>query len=187
MSIVQQGWHAPSHISDAAKIVTAKFKNLRKSLKDWSKQLSKLKSAIANAKLVLSLLLYMEEFRDLSILEWNFKRLLEQKLTSLLHQQHIYWKQRGSIKWVTLGDASTKFFHANATIRYRRNLITSLENSEGQVVTDHNAKAELIWNSFKEWLGVSSFTSINFNLPVLIMADIDLSSLVSPFLKEEID
>jgi len=69
MSIVQQGWHAPSHISDAAKIVTAKFKNLRKSLKDWSKQLSKLKSAIANAKLVLSLLLYMEEFRDLSILE----------------------------------------------------------------------------------------------------------------------
>jgi hypothetical protein len=36
-------------------------------------------------------------------------------------------------------------------------------------------------------LYVSSFIGINFNLPILIVADTNFSSLVSPFLKEEID
>jgi len=41
-----------------------------------------------------------------------------------------------------LGDASTKFFHANATIKYRRNLITSLEDSFGLIDTTHADKAK---------------------------------------------
>jgi hypothetical protein len=88
---------------------------------------------------------FLEEFRDLSLVEWNFRNLLEDKLISLLKQQKAYWKQRGAIKWVTLGDASTKFFHAQATIKYRRNLITQLQDENGSVVTEHGNKANLIW------------------------------------------
>jgi hypothetical protein len=93
LTMVQQGWYAPPHITDMAKLITAKFKNLRKVLKAWSRSLSNLKLIISNVKLILSLLLYIEKFRDLSIPEWNFKKNLEQKLTSLLHQQHTYWQQ----------------------------------------------------------------------------------------------
>ena len=132
---------------------------------------------------MLTFFLYLEEFRDLTIPEWNFKNILEQKLSSLLRQQHIYWKQRGSMKWITLGDASTKFFHANASIKFKRNLITTLENSEGVIVTKHNAKEDLIWDSFKDRLGVSSFQGMNFDLPALIQPDLDLSFLVNPFSK----
>jgi hypothetical protein len=70
--------------------LTAKFKNLRKALKIWKGSLSNLKQNITNVKLVLSLLTFIEEFRDLSIQEWNFKILLEQKLQSLLKQQKAY-------------------------------------------------------------------------------------------------
>ena len=35
------------------------------------------------------------------------------------------------MKWVTDGDADTKFFHANTTIKHRRNLITSLVYKNG--------------------------------------------------------
>jgi hypothetical protein len=49
----------------------------------------------------------------------------------MLEWQRLYWKQRGTIKWVTSGDARKKFFHANATIRHRQNLITSLEDDNG--------------------------------------------------------
>ena len=108
-----------------------KFKNLRRVIKSWQSQLSSLKSNIANVKLTLSLLGLLEEFRDLTLMEWNFKALLEAKLLSLLKQQKIYWKQKGTIGWVTKGDACTIFFHANATIRHRKNLITSLEDSSG--------------------------------------------------------
>ena len=66
----------------------------------------------------------LEEFRDLSLPEWNFRALLEEQLIQLFKQQRIYWKQRGTIKWVTKGDAGTKFFHANATIKHRKNVIT---------------------------------------------------------------
>lgn len=92
--------------------------------------------------------------------EWNFRVILESKLQNLLKQQKIYWKQRGQIKWVTLGDAGTKFFHANATMNYRRNLITSLENDNGVTVFDHQQNTHLIWQSFKERLGISEFSGI---------------------------
>jgi hypothetical protein len=59
----------------------------------------------------------------------------------LLKQHHIYWKQRGTIIWVKLGNASNKFFHANTTLKFRRNLITYLEDDNVSSVSDHQAKA----------------------------------------------
>jgi hypothetical protein len=90
-------------------------------------------------------------------------------------------------KWVTLGDANTKFFHANATIKYRRNLITQLSNDQGQQLFNHNDKAALIWNSFKDRLGTSGFTGLFFDLPSLLDNTIDLSNLIAPFTHVEID
>ena len=140
-----------------------------------------LKINISNVKLVLSFLVLMEELRDLSLPEWNFKLLLEQKLQSLLRQQRAYWKQRGQIKWVTLGDASTKFFHAHATMHYRKNLITSLEDENSASVYDHSNKENLIWTAFKERLGVSSFSEICFNLEHLLDNSTDLTHLCTIF------
>jgi hypothetical protein len=41
-NIVQQHGRAPSHLSDSALILTAKFKNLRSALKSWNATLSNL-------------------------------------------------------------------------------------------------------------------------------------------------
>lgn len=90
--------------NDKDKIVSAKFKNLRRVLKTWHLQLSNLKTSIANIKLVLSFLEMLEDCRDLSIQEWNFKEVLASKLVLLLKQQKIYWKQSGTVKWVKFGD-----------------------------------------------------------------------------------
>jgi hypothetical protein len=43
MNQVSIGWHSDYHHSDAAKMITAKFKNLRKVLKEWKRTLSNLK------------------------------------------------------------------------------------------------------------------------------------------------
>jgi hypothetical protein len=102
---------------------------------------------------VISFLDAIEEWRDLSVQEWNFRDILNLKLSGLLHQQQVYWRQRGAIKWVKLGDENSKLFHANATIRHRRNQIASLTDSSGVIVYDHPSKSNLIWNDFKERLG----------------------------------
>lgn len=184
---VQLGQFSPSFHFNAAKNITARFKNLRKVLRDQSRSLSNLNKNINNVKLILNFLNFLEEFRDLSLLEWNFRKLLEDKLISLLHQQRTYWKQRGTIKWITLGDANTKFFHAHATTKFRRNLITQLVNEDGLTLTDHQEKADLIWSAFKERQGTSNFSSIGFDLADYLQPNLDLDFLVQPFLKEEVD
>ena len=73
-------------MTDKAKILTSKFKNLRSALKTWSSKLSSLKSCIENASLTLQLIETMEEYRDLSVEEWNFRSILRDKLLTLLEQ-----------------------------------------------------------------------------------------------------
>lgn len=120
LNVVQHAWNIPVAVLDKAKIITTKFKKLRRVLKAWHSTLSNLKTSIANVKLVLSLVEIMEECRDLSLAEWNFKNALMNKLLSLLKQHRLYWKQRGTIKWVKFGDEGNKFFHANATQAWKK-------------------------------------------------------------------
>jgi len=111
---------------------------------------------------------------------------LEDKLLFLLKQQRIYWKQCG--KWVTDGDAGTKFFHANATIKHRRNLITSLvdQNSTPPQFA-HHLKANILWDAYKDKLGKSEFQSMELDLNELLQASNELGCLEDPFTNEEID
>lgn len=187
MQIVAHGWSVPVQATDKAKIITAKFKNLRRVLKAWHSQMSSLKDNISNVKLVLALLEVLEKFRDHSLQAWNFKVLLCDKLTTLLEQQRIYWKQRGTIKWVKFGDEGTKFFHANATVKHNRNMVTSLKDEEGNRIVDHEGKQSILWNSFKKRLGQSDFQEMFFDLDTVLTHYDSLVELQAPFSEEEID
>lgn len=91
------------------------------------------------------------------------------------------------MKWVRFGDAGTKFLHANATIRHRRNLITSLEDASGVPQSNHEAKANILWEAYKGRLGISEFHDMAFNLGNLFPNPVDLSMLDEPFTHDEID
>lgn len=129
---------------DPAKSLTAKFKNLRKKLKEWNSKSRGLASAINNNKLILQLLDTIESFRDLTIIEWNFRERVCTKLISLLKQQRSYWRQRGKINWVKEGDASTRYFHAHATIRHRKNSIATLQDAARIIHANHEDKAKIL-------------------------------------------
>lgn len=145
LDVVNHAWMVSSNSTDRyGKGDSATFKNLRRVIKSWQVHLSSLKENIANVKLILVLLNILEEFRDLTIFEWNFKKILEAKFLFLLKQHRIYWKQHCTIKWIICGDAGTKFFHANATIRQGKNLITSLIDTNGNQQSDHHLKAAIL-------------------------------------------
>jgi uncharacterized protein YqeY len=57
---------------------------------------------IDNNKSVIMFLDIIEEYRDLSLEEWNFRKILQEHLENILEQQRIYWRQMGRIKWATL-------------------------------------------------------------------------------------
>jgi hypothetical protein len=103
------GWHVPVVSLDSAKKIVGKFKNLRRVLRAWQANLPSLAKTIENNKNVLSFIDSMEEFRGLTLEEWNFRKVIQYHLENLLDQQRVYWMQRGKIKWVTLGDENTIF------------------------------------------------------------------------------
>jgi hypothetical protein len=128
---------------------------LRRVLKEWQKQISSLASTISTTKELILLLDTQEELGDLSLEEWNFRHILKQHLESFRQHQNTYWKQRGTIKWVRFGNECTSFFNASATIKHKRNATTSLTYSFRSILTSHEDKASVLWNSIKERLGVS--------------------------------
>jgi len=88
---------------------------------------------------------------------------------------------------VKLGDENSKFFHVNATIKHRRNLISGLADHDGSLIYDHAQKADIIWRDFKDRLGTSNFENMLFNLDSLLDSGVDLSSLEISFNNQEID
>lgn len=160
---------------------------MRRVLKAWSKNLSNLVTAIENNKAMILFLDNLEEFRDLSIHEWNFRIMVKQNLENLLLQQKEYWKQRSKINWVKLGDENTAFFHSHATVQMKQKIIRSLKDSDGMEVTAHEAKASLLWEGFKDRLGQSECVQMVYDLSDLLHNTYDLSDLEMPFTHEEIE
>ena len=76
----------------------------------WKTQLPNLPATIQNTKDIIVLLDILDESRDLTLQEWNFRSILQEHLQTLLHEQKIYWQQRGTIKWVKFGNECTEFF-----------------------------------------------------------------------------
>jgi hypothetical protein len=142
---------------------------------------------VRQIKLLIEFIDIIEEHRDLSIEEWNFCELLQSKNVGLLQFQKNYWKQWASIKWVTDGDICSRFFHAHATVKHGRNTIALLSDDSGSIFSEHDLKANLLWNVFKCRLGSSDFLENVFDLPSLLFFHSDLHWLDEPFSKQEID
>lgn len=87
---------------------------------------------------------------------------------------------------VRLDDENTDFFHAMATQSFRKNYITSILNDDGISYQNHDHKAAIIWNSYKDRLGKSINPTMLFNLDELIQSH-DLSDLDAPFSIDEIE
>jgi hypothetical protein len=130
--IVKKAWDSPIAPMNSANKINAKFKILRRNLKNWAKNLPCLKNLIKKVNETIELLDIFEELRPLTLEEWNLRDLLKSHIISLLQNQRVYWKQRGKIKWVKLGNENTKFFHSKFTINYRHNYISMLSTKDSE-------------------------------------------------------
>jgi hypothetical protein len=109
---------------------------------------------------------------------------------TLLQNQKAYWKQRGKIKWVKLGDANTRFFHTKATINCGHNFITMLVNDSLAEISDHDGKADILWKAFKERMGMNDNPTMQFDLQDLFGRNVNADTstqLEVPFTDKEID
>lgn len=85
-----QSWSQTPLHDDKARSITAKFKILRKNLREWQASLTNLRTTISSVRLVILFLDVLADFRDLSLPEWNFRKMLEGYHLNLLEKQKIY-------------------------------------------------------------------------------------------------
>lgn len=168
--VVQQAWNRQLQLknANATSALCQKFKHLRQALKQWSRKISRLSTAIENTNKALTELDDLENKRALTTPECNFRRILKAHLLRLLNHQKEYWKKRCTIRWIRFGDENSKLLQAIATERYRKNSIATLISSDGTVTEDHSGKESVLFEAFKERLGTSTPHNMRFDLPSII-------------------
>ena len=74
-----------------------------------------------------------------------------------------------------------------ATVSYRKNSISQLQNENGVMISDHEGKAALLWTTYRNRMGVSLNPEMRFDLEHLIQVNFDFSILILPISTEEVD
>ncbi|XP_073363080.1 uncharacterized protein [Aegilops tauschii subsp. strangulata] len=188
MECVKKSWEAPvfSDLSASA-VLTRKFKRLRYDLRVWSKNLSYLKKLTVDCSKVILYFDQLEELRPLVRPEFNFRKIFKLHYEHLLKLHYIYWKQRCTIRYIKVGEENSKFFHAMASERMRKNSITSLKSSGmDDPVSDHDKMAGILWACFKNRMGQAQDISMGYDLGTLIQPVPSLEELSLPFSDAEI-
>ena len=142
---------------------------------------------IDNCNKVILLIDGIEELRPLHITEWNFRTIVKARLNHLIMCKHEYWKKRCTARWAKMNSENTAYFHSMATIRYRQNSIASLTREDGSIATDHDGKAGILRQAFKDRLGTTIPIDQDFDFSSYIHRKDGLDSLSAPFLPAEID
>jgi hypothetical protein len=129
----------------------------------------------------------LEEQRLLFVTEFNFRKIVKLHLEKLLQIECNYWRKRCTIRWIKVGGDNTKFFHAMATQRNRRNTISMLKAEDGRLVNDHAEMAGLLWSNYRDRMEHSEGITMQFDLSRLITRVQGLEEISQSFLQEEID
>jgi len=183
-SVLPAWQEAPPH-ADAAGQLASCLKMTRAAAKVWNRRYRAPPALIPNCKFLIMLLDYLEETRNLSPQESAVRHMCQERLAQAIKEKAAYSKQRGKRKAIREGDSNTKFFHAHATQRLRRNAIKLVE-VDGVQLTAHEGKVRALTNYFKQVLGTPGDSSFSFQLTDLYKdRPRPSSSLVAPFSESE--
>jgi hypothetical protein len=170
--LIKNAWSTPTIGNlDSARTINAKFKLLRRMLRLWARNISNLSILIANCNMTIAFFYKLEELRPLSHHEFKFRGIIK----------------RFTQRLVQFGDENTNFFHAMASERYRKNVISQIVDSSGRMIVDHTEKSALFYQEFKSRMGCSIPTSMQYQLNNIVPCCGNLDHLCLPFGQEEIE
>ena len=104
---------------------------------------------------------------------------LKKKISKLLVREEQMWMQWSRSLWLQERDNNTRYFHSQASYRFRRNQIDSLEDANGELCSDENGISSILVDYYQQL-----FTSSN---PAMIDAVVDkIPCSISDVMNEEL-
>jgi exonuclease III len=161
-SAISHAWTSTSH-SDPTSQLVARLKMCRVSCKKWAKRKPSHLEQEKDCRLLINLLDILEEGRPLTFAENCLRSLAMDALHLAIRERSVYWKTRAEVRFALEGDENTKFFHASATCRLRRNSIPRLI-VDGEECSSHPEKASVLKNYYSALLGTASVCTWRFDL-----------------------
>lgn len=87
---------------------------------------------------------------------FKLEKKLHEEYNDILNQEELLWFQRSREDWIVSGDRNTKYYHAAATIRKARSVVTCLRLDTGEWIAD---KAQLHDHVQQYYISLFSNTS----------------------------
>lgn len=126
----------------------------------------------------------IEEHRHLNGYEFRLRGQSKERAFELANNLEEKWRQRSRCNWLKQGDKNTRFFHACASARVRKNLVLSIEH-DGIQITDQEGIRNHFLQTFKKQLGVSKQV-VHFMPEALYQPMQALIQLQDPFTENEV-
>jgi hypothetical protein len=167
--------------------MAAKIKAFRFAAKVWKRRHRFIPLHDNDCRFIIDLVDFFEESRNLSSQEAALRDDARAELALSIRKQAAHWKQRGKFRAIKECDENTRFFHAMASSKLRRNHIRALDIDGVQVVS-HEAKATVLYEFYTSLLGRAREPSWSFELGDLYAAaaQVDGPALTACFSEAEI-
>jgi hypothetical protein len=146
------GWELRGASRGSVLDLAACIKGFRAAAKVWKREHRYTPHFDNNCRFIINLVDFLEELRLLSGHERDLRDDAKLQLAVSVRRTAAHWKQLGKFRAIKEGDENTRFFHARASHRYRRNFIRELQFG-GDVVVDHAGKEAALHGFYKELLG----------------------------------
>lgn len=183
MEIIKEVW-----IKNNSSSFGDKLKEAKKKLKEWNRLVfGNIDHQIHTLEERINVLDQCANERSLNDHEIEERQIAQSELWDWLKKKEAYWAQNSRSKWLKEGDKNTKYFHALASNRKRKNCITSL-TTNGLIIDDPAGIQSEAVNFFKkifheDYSTRPIFEGLNFRT----LSSDQAASLIAPFSRDEID
>lgn len=156
LEVVQKGWHSNCSTQDPFRCLDDLLRNVAREVHSWGqKKVGTIKAQIVVGREVLLHLDKAQDTRQLSEDEQQLRRELKRKCLGLASLERTIARARSRVTWLSDEDASTKFFHLQASYQRKKKLITKLQTPNCMAVT-HEEKAEELFQQYNNIMGAEA-------------------------------
>lgn len=146
LNIIRDSWMKKSKGT-----MTEKLRITKQNLKEWNhSEFGSIDANIKRLEEVISNLDNPSTQRNLDEDEVERRKIAQTNLWMWMKRKEVYWAQQSRITWLKEGDRNTKFFHAIALIKRRKNSITNIDINGTNISGPSQIKHEAI-NFFKKY------------------------------------